>query len=111
MDIHISTSIGLVLIGLSLVALLFIGYQLDDMHRRIKEIESEENHFEKIISAVTREVNDIINAADVKIQGKLDRLDNKIKDMGKELEEKLKPKPKGKVGRPKKVVNGKDDNS
>lgn len=91
----------IVVLGLAVLALLFFGYQLDDMYRRVKEIEIDEGHIDKVLSAVTREVNDIINVGDARIQVKLDRLDNKIKD----LEEQLKEKPKGKRGRPKKVRN------
>ena len=92
MDIHIPASIGLILLGLSLVALLFIGYQLDDLYRRIKEIESFEEHE--------------LRNSEQQTQNILVMLSDRITF----LEKQLQSKPKGKVGRPRKVKNGKNDN-
>lgn len=102
MDIQIPISAVLVVLALTILALVFVGYQLDDIYRRMKEFGPQEVSREDLFN-FRESVVKMIN------QTNFDSFqeDMKWKDRVAAIEEQLKPKPKGKRGRPrKKVIDG-----
>lgn len=97
----------IVVLGLAVLALLFFGYQLDDMHRRVKELESLEEHE---IKHIARDINRNLDSSFRESEQKTHNILVVLSDRIGVLEEKLKQKPKGKRGRPRKVNNEMDIN-
>lgn len=96
----------LVVLGLGVLALLFFGYQLDELHRRVKEFECDCSS-EKITDLLELQ-NKHIRMLDSFIVEN-DNLTKNYEIRIRYLEEQIKPKPPRKRGRPKKIVNGKND--
>lgn len=104
-------------LGLAVLALLFLGYQLDDMHRRVKELEFlDKQDMEKIFSVFDRQSR--LEDEMIIIMDNMKTIENKFDvwfyslPEGKEklMQEVIEEIPIRKRGRPKKVVNGKNDN-
>lgn len=97
----------IVVLGLAVLALLFFGYQLDDMYRRVKELESLEEHE---IKHIAREINRNLDSSFRECEQKTHNILVLLSDRIGVLEEQIKPKPARKRGRPKKVRNELDIN-